>query len=98
MNALFTWMTENWDELVRRLPANLFLSVFSTCTSDFSSFEKLASVQNFCSKRSTEGFDQVLAQCCDGIKFKAAWVERDRQDVKDWVNSYSPRSIKSELT
>lgn len=99
IRALYGWMTENWDELVRRLPAELSLldSVVSICTSGFSSLEDLARVQKFFGERSTKGFNQVLAQSCDAIKAKAAWLERDRQDVKDWVNSYSPKTIKSEL-
>jgi aminopeptidase 2 len=99
VEAVFTWMTENWDELVRKLPPelNLLDSVVSICTSAFSSLEDLDRVQKFFEGRNTRGFDQTLAQSCDAIKAKAAWLNRDRQDLRDWVDSYSPKSIKIEV-
>lgn len=99
VEAVFTWMTENWDELVRKLPPelNMLDSVVSICTSAFSSLEDLDRVQKFFQGRNTRGFDQTLAQSCDAIKAKAAWLNRDRQDLRDWVDSYSPKSIKIEV-
>lgn len=99
VEAVYNWMTENWDELVRKLPPelNMLDTVVSICTSAFSSEENLDRVQKFFAGRSTKGFDQTLAQSCDSIKAKSAWLGRDRQDVRDWVNSYSAKSIKSEL-
>ena len=99
VEAVFTWMTENWDELVRKLPPelNMLDSVVSICTSAFSSLEDLDRVQKFFEGRNTRGFDQTLAQSCDAIKAKAAWLNRDRQDLRDWVGSYSPKSIKIEV-
>jgi aminopeptidase 2 len=99
VEAVFTWMTENWDELVRKLPPelNMLDSVVSICTSAFSSLEDLDRVQKFFEGRNTRGFDQTLAQSCDAIKAKAAWLNRDRQDLRDWVDSYSPKSIKIEV-
>lgn len=99
VEAVYNWMTENWDELVRKLPPelNMLDSVVSICTSAFSSQENLERVQKFFAERSTKGFDQTLAQSCDSIKAKAAWLARDRQDVKNWVSSYPAKTIKSEL-
>jgi aminopeptidase 2 len=93
VEALFGWMTKNWDDLVRRLPPELDMlsSIFSICTSAFSGLENMKRVQNFFENRSAKGFDQVLAQSCDAIKAKAAWLSRDREDVQDWVKSYSPQ-------
>lgn len=92
-------MTENWEELVRKLPPelNMLDSVVSMCTSGFSSQANLDRVQQFFEGRDTKGFDQALAQSCDSIKAKIAWLERDREDVRVWVNSYSAKTIKSEL-
>lgn len=99
IEALFNWMTENWDEIVRRLPPELSIldSVVSICTSGFSSRDGLHRIQEFFAGKSTKGFDQVLAQSCDAVKAKVAWLDRDRKDVQDWVNSYSAKTIKSDL-
>jgi aminopeptidase 2 len=99
VEALYNWMTENWDKLVRKLPPELnnLSSVVSLCISAFSSQENLERVQKFFADRSTKGFDQNLAQSCDSIKAKAAWLARDRQDVKDWVSSYVAKTIESEV-
>lgn len=99
IEALFSWMTNNWDELTRRLPAGLSMlgTMVSICTSSFTSKEGLERVQKFFSGRSTKGFDQGLAQSCDAIRAKDAWLTRDREDVKQWVEAYKPKTIKSEL-
>lgn len=101
IEALFSWMTENWDELTRRLPAGLSMlgTMVSICTSSFTNKNGLDRVQKFFSERSTKGFDQGLAQSCDAIRAKDAWLSRDREDVKQWVQAYKPKtvSIKSEL-
>jgi aminopeptidase 2 len=92
-------MTSNWEELSRRLPAGLSMlgSVVQMCTSSFASQKDLERVQAFFSDKSTKGFDQGLAQSCDAIRAKAAWLGRDRQDVKQWVEAYKGKSVKSEL-
>jgi aminopeptidase 2 len=99
IEALYNWMTENWDELVRRLPPELSMldSVVSICTSGFSSQDGLQRIQEFFARKSTKGFDQVLAQSCDAVKAKVAWLDRDRKDVQDWVNSYSAKTTRSDL-
>jgi len=96
IDALYIWMTENWDELSRRLPAGLSMlgTMVSICTSSFTSKEGLDRVEKFFKERSTKGFDQGLAQSCDAIRAKAAWVERDRDDVKTWTEKYTVKNIK----
>jgi aminopeptidase 2 len=91
-------MTENWDELARRLPAGLSMlgTMVTICTSSFASRKDLDRVQKFFSERSTKGFDQGLAQSCDSIRAKAAWLERDRDDVKAWIEA-NVAQVKSEL-
>lgn len=91
IQALYTWMTENWEELVRRLPPGLSMlgSVVSMCTSAFNSQADLERIEQFFSTKSTKGFDQSLAQSFDSIRSKASWLNRDRQDVKEWVMKYT---------
>ncbi|KAB8302634.1 hypothetical protein EYC80_006002 [Monilinia laxa] len=97
IEALYVWMTENWDELTRRLPAGLSMlgTMVTICTSGFTREQDRARVEKFFSERNTKGFNQGLAQSLDTIKAKGAWVERDREDVKAWVEANT--QLKSEL-
>jgi aminopeptidase 2 len=99
IEALYGWMTENWEELARRLPAGLSMlgSVVSICTSSFTSQKDLDRVQKFFAERSTKGFDQALAQSSDAIRAKDGWLSRDREDVKAWTESYKGTTSKSSL-
>jgi aminopeptidase 2 len=84
---LWAWMKENWDVLVKTLPpsGSMLSSVVSICTSSFTSKRQIDDIRGFFENRSTKGFDQALAQSLDAIKAKANWVERDGNDVKEWL-------------
>lgn len=87
VEALFGWMTENWDELVKRLPPGLSMlgSMVTILTSSFSTTEQKAKVEKFFAERNTNGFDQSLAQSLDAIQSKISWLERDKDDVANWL-------------
>jgi len=93
IEALFVWMTENWEELCKKLPPSLSMlgSMVSIMTSSFTSAEQLDRVEKFFGERETKGFDQSLAQSLDAIRSKIAWLDRDREDVASWLkeNGYS---------
>lgn len=99
VEALYSWMTDNWDELARRLPAGLSMlgTMVSICTGSFTTKEGKQRIEEFFKQRSTKGFDQGLAQSLDSITAKSAWVERDREDIKTWLAANTQKSIKSEL-
>jgi len=87
IEALFTFMTENWDELVKKLPPALSMlsTMVAICTSGFTKPGQLARVEKFFADKSTNGFDQSLAQSMDAIRSKISWLERDREDVAGWL-------------
>ncbi|KAK3394717.1 aminopeptidase 2 [Podospora didyma] len=93
IQALFDWMVENWDELIKRLPPQLSMlgSMVTIFTSGFTKKEQLAKVEKFFADKTTTGYDQSLAQSLDSVRSKISWVERDRADVAAWVkeNGYS---------
>ncbi|CAG8951292.1 hypothetical protein HYFRA_00008042 [Hymenoscyphus fraxineus] len=99
IEALYCWMTENFDALALKFPAGLSMlgSIVSICTSSFTSQADLDRIHKFFEGRSTKGFDQSLAQSADAIRAKAAWLDRDREDVKAWVEAYQTKNIKSGL-
>ncbi|KAH8890987.1 hypothetical protein GQ53DRAFT_747240 [Thozetella sp. PMI_491] len=87
VEALYEWMTVNWDVLTKRLPPGLSMlgSMVTILTSSFTTPEQKAKVEEFFSKRNTNGFDQSLAQSLDAIQSKISWLERDRDDVAKWL-------------
>jgi len=60
-------------------------TVVQFVTSSFVSEDKVTEIQSFFAQRSTKGFDLGLKQSLDAIRAKAAWLGRDREDVKEWL-------------
>ncbi|KAI9780015.1 MAG: Aminopeptidase 2 mitochondrial [Candelina submexicana] len=87
IEALWSWMQENWEELVKKLPPAMTMlgSVVQICTSSFTREEQIKMVEGFFADRSTKGFDQGLAQSLDSIRAKSRWLERDGGDVEGWL-------------
>ncbi|EPS37099.1 hypothetical protein H072_9309 [Dactylellina haptotyla CBS 200.50] len=87
INALWSWAKENWDKLEQKLPPGLGMlgSIVQIVTSSFTTEEQIADVKAFFDKRSTKGFDKGLAQALDAVSAKAKWLERDREDVAEWL-------------
>ncbi|KAH7131928.1 peptidase family M1-domain-containing protein [Dendryphion nanum] len=90
IEVLWSWVQENWTELEKRLPPSLSMlsSVVSIATSSFTHREHIEDIQKFFEDKSTKGFDKALAQSCDAIRAKAAWIERDSEDVKTWLQEH----------
>lgn len=87
IQALWSWVKNNWSELEKRLPPSLSMlsSVVSITTSSFTKREHIKDIESFFAEKSTKGFDKALAQSIDAISAKAAWIERDSGDVKTWL-------------
>ncbi|KAL8709084.1 MAG: hypothetical protein Q9220_006105 [cf. Caloplaca sp. 1 TL-2023] len=87
IEALWKWMTGNWDAIEKKCPPGLTMlgSVVQLCTSGFTTEEQLAEVQKWFEGRSTKGFDRALSQSGDAVKAKAKWLARDRGDVEAWL-------------
>ncbi|KAI1808367.1 peptidase family M1-domain-containing protein [Daldinia bambusicola] len=93
IEALFNWLTEKWPEITKRLSGNspILGSMVTICTSSFAKPEQLQRVEEFFKDIDTKNFAQPLAQSKDAIRSKISWLERDRDDVAQWVkeNGYS---------
>jgi aminopeptidase 2 len=90
IKALWQWVKDNWAELEKRLPPSLTMlsSVVSITTSSFTHREQMKDIEDFFANKSTKGFDKSLAQSCDAISAKSAWIERDSEDVKAWLKEH----------
>ena len=93
IEALFNWLTINWDPLVQKLPPALSMlgSMVTILTSSLTTKAQLAKVEKFFEGKNTNGFDQSLAQTLDAIRSKVTWLERDGADVAAWLkeNGYT---------
>ena len=54
-------------------------------TSAFASEAKAAEVEAFFKDKDTPGADRSISQALETIRLNAAWLERDRAAVKDWL-------------
>ncbi|KAF2196759.1 hypothetical protein GQ43DRAFT_382549 [Delitschia confertaspora ATCC 74209] len=90
IKALWSWMKDNWAELEKRLFPGLTMlsSVVSICTSSFTHEEHMKDIEKFFAGKSTKGFDRALAQSCDAIRAKSAWIKRDSEDIKTWLKEH----------
>lgn len=93
IEAMFSWMTTNWDEIYKRLPPGLSMlgSMVMITTSGFTTQEQLSKVDEFFAAKDNKGYDQSLEQSKDAIRSKVSWLARDREDVAAWLkaNGYS---------
>lgn len=93
IEAMFSWMTTNWDEIYKRLPPGLSMlgSMVMITTSGFTTQEQLSRVDEFFAAKDNKGYDQSLEQSKDAIRSKVSWLARDREDVAAWLkaNGYS---------
>lgn len=89
IEALFIWMTENWEQLYKRLPPELSMlgSMVSYMTASFTKEEQLARIEKFFEDKKTNGFEMSLAQSKDAIRSKIQWLGRDSDDVKEWLKT-----------
>ncbi|KAI1749357.1 peptidase family M1-domain-containing protein [Xylaria castorea] len=95
--ALFSWLTEQWPEIYKRLSGNppILGSMVTICTSSFAKPEQLENVEKFFKNIDTKSFDQPLAQSKDAIRSKISWLQRDRDNVATWVkeNGYKKANL-----
>ncbi|KAK5134292.1 hypothetical protein LTR08_006721 [Meristemomyces frigidus] len=87
IEALWSWIKENWETLIKKLPPSFSMlgSVVSMGTSSFSSEEQRKDVEAFFKDKGAKGFERNLAQSLDAIRAKQGWLERDAKDVEQWL-------------
>ncbi|KAL9096173.1 MAG: hypothetical protein Q9165_001696 [Trypethelium subeluteriae] len=87
VDALWKWMTGNWEQLQKVLPPGMTMlsSVVAICTSALTKREQWDEVEKFFKDKSTKGFDRALAQSSDSVRAKDMWRTRDAEDVRAWL-------------
>lgn len=87
--ALWQWYQENYTKLTERAPPSMsmFGTLVKICTRQLTTRDHLKQVQAFHKDKDTTGFKMALEQSCDDIRASAGWVERDRDDVAQFLKS-----------
>ncbi|CAL5873549.1 uncharacterized protein PFLUO_LOCUS7829 [Penicillium psychrofluorescens] len=87
IEARWTWLKENWDGIYKRLPPSLGMlgMVIQLSTSSFCTEAQLKDVQQFFDAKDRKGYDRAVEQSYDAIRVKASWLQRDRDDVDQWL-------------
>ncbi|KAJ5128911.1 hypothetical protein N7448_002620 [Penicillium atrosanguineum] len=87
IEARWTWLKENWDEIFKRLPPSLGMlgTVVQLTTSSFCTEAQLKDVTDFFAAKDTKGYDRAVEQSLDAIRAKVNWLKRDREDVENWL-------------
>lgn len=55
------------------------------CLSKFSSQQAYDDIEQFFAKKDNSGYDRSLAQSLDSINVNTMWVDRDAQEVHQWL-------------
>ncbi|KAJ2258716.1 hypothetical protein GGI13_000523 [Coemansia sp. RSA 455] len=87
-HVLWRWFKLNYQLLVARLgeASALLGHVVSTVVADFASPEMADDVEMWFADKHTAAFDRTLPQSLEFIRVRAAWFERDQDDVRQWFD------------
>ena len=88
VEALWGWLTGNWDELKKVCPPGLTMlgTLVKLCTSEFATEKQLETVEAFFKDKERTGYKMALEQSLDGIRARIGWVKRDSEDVKAFLD------------
>ncbi|GAA5976923.1 hypothetical protein JCM10908_005680 [Rhodotorula pacifica] len=83
---VWRWVQDNFATLAKRLGNSWSLSAlvrmsFSSLTSE----EDAQAVEAFFKDKDTKSFDKSLQQGLDAVRANAKWLERDADDVEQWL-------------
>ncbi|KAF9438416.1 Aminopeptidase 2 mitochondrial [Entomortierella beljakovae] len=99
---LWRFIQQHWDTLYERHCDDIrFLEYFILISiGSFSSIEWYREVQAFFETKDTSKYERSLATCLEGIRMHIMWLERDCDDVEQWLrtNSYLTPELDVELT
>mmetsp|Transcript_7714 Transcript_7714/g.23359 ORF Transcript_7714/g.23359 Transcript_7714/m.23359 type:complete len:870 (-) Transcript_7714:67-2676(-) len=85
------FLKEQWESLVERFgKGSSFATRFlSSCTKNFASEEKAREVEDFFKTATKVGITRTLEQSLESIRLRAAWLDRDAEDV----NAYMTQAV-----
>ncbi|PVV03393.1 hypothetical protein BB560_002131 [Smittium megazygosporum] len=84
---LWKWYMDSYDKLVELFRASMASlgTMIKICAGEFASVKKAEEVKAFLADKDTSKFGMALDQTLEKIQSRAAWLERDRNDVREWL-------------
>ncbi|GJJ10179.1 hypothetical protein Clacol_004405 [Clathrus columnatus] len=87
----------NYNELVKKMEGNFQMSyLLQTLSEILKTNEDAQELEDFFKDKDTSKINQSLAQALDLIRAKAAWSERSKDDVKNWLQGWMKENIVEE--
>lgn len=86
------FLKENWKTLMERYGnGGLFLlaRIIEGTTTNLCTRDKLEDVESFFKTHKVPGAKRTIKQAIEMIKVNIAVIDRDRKDIKEWLESYS---------
>ncbi|KAH3667298.1 hypothetical protein OGAPHI_002947 [Ogataea philodendri] len=90
IEKVFNFLTTNWDQIIKLVPTSLplFGGVISIAIGRFTKKEHYDQIKAFFADKDTKAFDQKLAQGLESIEGKIKWLERDSENVAQWLKEH----------
>ena len=85
----WSFIKDNWAEFDRRYGSGGFglMRLVSVC-GNFTNAEQLADVERFFQEHPTPAAERTIRQAVERIKLNIHWLERNRDEIADWLGNY----------
>jgi len=84
--GLWEWIKKNLATIVAKSEGNMGLDrIIQSCFVSLSSFEDIKAIEEFFKDKDTSAYARALEQGLDEVRSKAAWLERDSDEVERWL-------------
>ena len=85
----WSFVKDNWAEFDRRYGSGGFglMRLVSVC-GNFTSSEQLDDVEQFFQEHPTPAAERTIRQAVERIKLNIHWLERNRDEIADWLGNY----------
>jgi puromycin-sensitive aminopeptidase len=87
LQLAWEFVQANWSKLAESFGETTMLGDIVKCFSDFASADKAVEVATFLNKNAPPKLKRTIEQTIESIRTNAAWLERDREAVKQWLDA-----------
>lgn len=87
-DGFWLYFKNNYDAIYKSMSTNMVvLDRFVKLTlANYLTMEMHDEIYNFFKDKDVHGFERSYKQVLDNIKIRSAWVQRDQENVKEWLN------------
>lgn len=85
--AIWKWVQREWEAIEAKLHASIGImgTIVGIMLRGLSSQKNLGEIEVLFKRKDTSTFEKQLALVLDSLKANVAWVERDGEDVRQWL-------------